>query len=199
MEMKTFSEDKKYLYEKKNYLDDGSLQSIIQLVDHSHERKMMNKKFFFVPFWLIILFIALVVAILIIIVATFYINFSERHGLYTESCKRRSCTSGLNLACRNEICSCSSNQYYNKGCFDKRNYSESCMGNASYCVDGKNLYCLDGVCKCNNKNYWGGFSCVSKSSYGEFCKNNNECLVIPQSTYCNLLKNKCACSTDRYI
>ena len=59
----------------------------------------------------------------------------ERPGLYTENCNGRSCTKGLGLKCINSICQCSTDQYYIKGCIDKKSNMETCNKKTSNCKE----------------------------------------------------------------
>ena len=181
----------------KKYSKKGKLQSIFQL--SSKDSSSGNcSRFMLISKWKVVIFLYLFTALMILIAADLYITFANRPGFYNESCTSRSCLSKLNLICNGGLCMCSANQYYLKGCFNKKNYLESCMGNVSYCIDGKNFVCNDGVCKCRDDNYWNGFNCASKSGYGGFCNNNDQCFVKNQIT-CNITKNKCLCSSNRYL
>ena len=177
-----------------NYRKNGKLKSIYQYIDHNESNKRLRSKY--LPFWQFVMLCNFILAILIILAASLYVAFSKRPGLYNESCVSRSCLTQLNLKCINGTCLCPSTQYYMKGCFNKKTYLQTCMGNSSYCIDGKSLFCLDGVCKCNSNSYWNGSSCAPQLSYGKACNSNSQCLAGTQMT-CDSVSKICSCPSNR--
>ena len=177
----------------KNYDRRGELRSIVQYIDRNTEKQKSS----LIPIWCVALFCYLFAALLIIFGASLYVFFSQRPALYNESCINRSCKSGLQMLCINGTCSCLPTQYYLKGCKNKADYLQQCLGHTSYCVSNRNFVCKDGVCECNKTSYWNGSTCIGNKGYGVSCLTNNDCSIGTQMI-CDLSKKKCLCSSDRY-
>lgn len=179
---------------KINYNPDGSLKSILQYIDHTKK----NKKFIYILTWVFVLMLLLLLTLFIIIIAGVVIFYgAARPAIYGEECTRRSCVKGLNMKCIDYQCTCLSNQYYSRGCKDKKSYLEQCGGDSLHCEDNRNLTCIDGVCKCNSDvSYWNGQKCIFKKSYKETCQTIQDCLdnLILD---CNPQRKQCLCSDKR--
>ena len=133
-----------------------------------------------------------------LLAAILIVVYAQMPGLYMESCKGRSCTSGLNLKCVNNTCVCTSNEFYSKSCEKKKTYSEHCSLLLP-CEDGKSLLCRDGVCKCNSTSYWKSTSCTPKKGYKQDCSNTSQCLNDLLMLTCDSISKKCLCNSARYL
>ena len=175
-----------------NYGPDKKLRSIWKYMVPKKEHMRKNH----IPCWLIGTFCFLLASLLIVFGAAMYLKSVKRPGVYTESCVGRSCINGFGLKCISGICDCNSNQFYQKGCRPKLNYTEQCMSNTNFCADDQNLVCRDGVCKCDSTMFWSGKQCSSKSSFSSSCYNEDQCLAETKLT-CDLNRKLCVCPSNR--
>jgi hypothetical protein len=176
------------IYESKT--SNGSIISIIKKPAVSIEEPMMV-----VPKWIIYFIIGVIAYLLIVLSAAIvFINQAPRAALYMEDCKGRSCQKGLNLKCINSICNCLSNQYYSKGCHQKKTFDEKC-NQMHECDENKNLKCHNGFCQCSKTKYWSFGSCDDRKTYSEICKNDN-CLSRTQMLKC--ADETCKCDSTRF-
>ena len=169
----------------------GRLQTVIQYVIPKPSQSQPM-----VPIWVVVLTALAMTSIAIILGASILLVFSKRAGLFNESCTGRSCMNGLNMKCINGHCQCSSDDYYQKGCQPKKNYSEQCFGSTNYCIDNLNLVCMNGFCICNSTSFWNSGKCVNKKKFGESCLSSDQCLTGTK-LFCDLKTSLCSCSNDR--
>lgn len=66
---------------------------------------------------------------------------------YHENCQGRSCFPNLGLKCKDNLCQCETNQYFNKKCFSKKSFGSFCA-NSNQCIDS--LICFSGKCQCES-------------------------------------------------
>ena len=131
---------------------------------------------------------------IILYAALILIYKAPRRSLYDESCGVRACDKTLKLQCIDNKCQCKADQYYLKGCRDKRAHLQSCNNQTSYCQNSKGLTCTDGFCKCSDKEYWNNLKCVPKGTISSTCKNDTQCLTQHMLVCDNSLK-RCGCNT----
>jgi hypothetical protein len=170
----------------------GSIISIVKKPAESIGRSMMA-----VPRWIVYAIGGVIILLGIILAAGIvYINQAPRSALYTEDCQGRSCKSGLNLKCISNKCTCLSNQYYSKGCQQKKTYNEKC-NRLNECDEDKSLKCQNGFCQCSITKYWNEnlVACNDRKTYGEVCKNDN-CLSETQILSC--IDGFCQCESTRF-
>jgi hypothetical protein len=109
------------------------------------------------------------------------------------NCQGRSCFPNLGLKCKDNICQCESNQYFNKKCFPKKNDGSFCSI-SNQCA--KDLICLNGKCQCNSNKYWTGLKCLPSKSHRENCT-HNECNTKAY-LYCDTTLGLCLCNDSRF-
>lgn len=162
------------IYEVK-YDDNGELKSVLRYLHVAIEDR---KGYSYIPEWAVVMAGLFSLAVFIILTAGLTIFYTAPpNALYGEDCSSRSCVKGFNLKCINKTCSCTSSQYYSRGCKDKKTYNQICFSNNASCEDNKNFECLDGVCKCNDDiSYWNGKQCVFKGAYKEICQYAEQCM-----------------------
>jgi hypothetical protein len=167
-----------------NYDSDGKLYSIWQILIKNRLRKFE---------WLVGLFIFYLFGITITLLSGIIaLESVPIPGLYTETCNGRSCTKGLGLKCIDGICQCPADQYYTKGCIDKKSNMETCNNKTSNCKDNTGLTCRDGVCKCDYFYYWNGDMCKLGKNLSESCTSDNQCLTNLMLN-CDQNEKKCRC------
>ncbi len=185
--MKISKPNSKILYE--NYRENGDLKSIVRLYDNNKDD---DKKHCLIPKWALVLSITgFCIIFAILFTALFTVYFAERHGLYQESCMRRSCLKDLSLKCINSTCQCDTGYIYIDKCFIKKDYLQKCHL-TSYCIDNTSMICMDGVCKCSDLKYWNGKACTNKVSYAKSCTSDTQCLT-QSMLYCDTITGKCTC------
>ena len=79
----------------------------------------------------------------------YYTNKCTKLSSYLESCfVLNNCFTSSNLTCKNSICDCSTNQYWNGiSCVDRLLYSITCFGDQ--CMKSRNLICSATTSKCD--------------------------------------------------
>lgn len=155
--------------------------------------KPLSKCYLLVPKWTIYTYFLALFTLVGILAAAFTIVYQAPDpSNYQESCKGKSCNKGLNMKCINNICSCTSTQYFLNKCCEKKGNMESCS-RTFQCQSG--LTCRDAKCQCNDSYYYAKNSCVSRKSFDELCK-DDQCMTNSY-LYCNNQVGKCRCPSDR--
>jgi hypothetical protein len=179
---------------QENYATNGTTKSIIQFVNPI---EIIPSGIILVPIWLLVLSVLSIIAISIIFSGAIFVYTTPRPGHYSESCQSRSCFKGLNLKCIDNICTCSTDQYYAKGCHNKKSYLGNCPGNSTFCLNNTDLICKDGVCKCSLEEYWDGSQCLAQKTYGSLCSQDSNCKTDLLLS-CDSRRRTCLCKDDRY-
>ena len=184
------TKNRKKIWEKDSSNDD--LISKISIFKTVQE----NSKFsVLVPKWLVwLMLFGLLTLFTILLAALLMALFSRKPGLYLEDCKFRSCAPNLNLKCIDQICNCTENQYFLKGCHEKKDHLKLCQLQMQ-CKS--NLMCRGGACNCNESDYWNGNMCVARHSYNEMCL-SEQCLES-SFLFCSSSSNVCLCPQNRFI
>lgn len=123
------------------------------------------------------------------------------------------CRQDLGLACKNNICTCSSSDYSwsAKSLKCKLTYAKFLCSTDLDCNDSENLFCrLSGECNCpltssirmcdcfrnqTNESYWNQTSCVPAKTYKSSCSVSYQCKTLSENTICSN-RNQCECSDD---
>lgn len=178
---------RKLVYESTN-----TKKSIIQIYKNNPVR--LPKSMVSIPKWVLVFFGLLIALLTIVLLAAILIVLTApRAAQYMENCTSRSCQSGLNMKCINQVCKCESNRYYMKGCVEKKSYDESCAVEYE-CLSDKGLTCFNGKCKCNKTQYWHTDKCANRYTYGEFCS-DDQCL---STIMLECINSICQCNSTRF-
>lgn len=175
-------------------LDNGQLKAKMYIFK---EKFKLPVGYYFMPKWAIYIISLISVLLLTLHISALVILLKNKSpGLYLENCESRSCKSGHNMQCINNICSCASDEYYAASCIVKKNYQDNCLYTYQ-CKDGMNLICWDGICDCGAAAYWNGESCFPSHSYRNICSiYTNQCSTLSM-LYCNKTLGLCLCSSER--
>lgn len=178
------------IYERSFF--DGILKRKLYIFkkDPNGNRSLVN-----VPCWLASICSCFGLLLLAILIAAIVILLNaKKPALYGKNCENRSCQSGLNMKCIDNICTCHSDEYYAASCYAKRTFGMFCDRNYQ-CLETKRLECLDGKCVCNSTQYWTGSICMNKKTYRQTCS-GDQCLT-DLLLYCNKKTGFCECNSTR--
>ena len=169
----------------------NGLRSILIIYE---QPKDLLKASYLVPKWMIVIYIlALMLITVVLLSAILIVSLAPRPANYQENCKGRSCAKDGNMKCLDNVCTCTSNQYYVNKCVEKKSNWQRCT--KSYqCRDY--LSCIGGLCQCNQTHYHEDNGCLKRKSYMETCK-GDQCFANSM-LYCNITIGECVCASKRY-